>query len=200
MTEVKRAIEWTVTRVPVFYRLTRPECGNYNLPNCITISRVVAVPFICALLLIKGGSSSILISLSAVLIYLIAAATDGLDGFIARAFNIVTSLGKKLDPIADKLLLIPLLFLVLQGLWWWIVALIFAREIFIVILRYLVNGTEDENALDVRLIGKWKATMQYIGTAYAILELPYFNLVMMPAVILTEYSGVIYYLNYRKVN
>lgn len=96
-----------------------------NLPNLLTIVRFILVPFMTYFLITKNFTI-------AILLYVIASITDVVDGFIARRFNLVTKLGKFLDPMADKLLQ----FSALVGLWivelipLWIVIIFFLKELF----------------------------------------------------------------------
>ena len=95
-----------------------------NLPNILTIIRFIIVPFMTYFLINENFTI-------AILLYVLASATDVLDGFIARRFNQITDLGKFLDPLADKLLQ----FSALVGLWivklipLWIVVIFFIKEI-----------------------------------------------------------------------
>ena len=95
-----------------------------NLPNILTIIRFIIVPFMAYFLINENFTI-------AILLYVLASATDVLDGFIARKFNQITDLGKFLDPLADKLLQ----FSALVGLWivnlipLWIVIIFFIKEI-----------------------------------------------------------------------
>lgn len=96
-----------------------------NLPNLLTIVRFILVPFMTYFLINENFAV-------AILLYVIASITDVVDGFIARKFNLITKLGKFLDPLADKLLQ----FSALVGLWivnlipLWIVVIFFLKEIF----------------------------------------------------------------------
>lgn len=95
-----------------------------NLPNILTVIRFIIVPFMTYFLISKNFTI-------AILLYVLASFTDVLDGFIARKFNLITDLGKFLDPLADKLLQ----FSALVGLWivnlipLWIVVIFFIKEI-----------------------------------------------------------------------
>lgn len=95
-----------------------------NLPNILTVIRFIIVPFMAYFLINENFTI-------AILLYVLASATDVLDGFIARKFNQITDLGKFLDPLADKLLQ----FSALVGLWivnlipLWIVIIFFIKEI-----------------------------------------------------------------------
>jgi len=86
--------------------VTPPEPAtpsNWNLPNIITIVRILLAPVFFWMLLADNGADGSLRWWAAVL-FIVAIATDGVDGAIARRYNLVTDLGKLLDPIADKIL------------------------------------------------------------------------------------------------
>ncbi|ELR97490.1 CDP-diacylglycerol--glycerol-3-phosphate 3-phosphatidyltransferase [Gloeocapsa sp. PCC 73106] len=137
-----------------------------NLPNWITLSRLLGIPFIIYFLQVPTvGHRWIALS-----IFLVAASTDWLDGYLARKLNQVTELGKFLDPLVDKLLVIaPLLLLVeLNQIPAWGVFLIIAREIAIAGWRVnpqLSNSTEISGA---SIWGKIKTTTQIIAIALLI--------------------------------
>lgn len=101
---------------------------NINIPNFLTLLRIMLLPAVVWRFL-KGDSKG------ALLVYLAAMATDVLDGFIARTFNQITSLGKLLDPLADKLSLLTLLTLfVIDGqISIWVLGVILAKEAALVI-------------------------------------------------------------------
>jgi CDP-diacylglycerol--glycerol-3-phosphate 3-phosphatidyltransferase len=120
--------------------------GRLNLPNIITVSRIAACPVIFLLALSSTGALRLL----AFVVFLIAAFSDVWDGYLARKHGLVTDLGKLLDPIADKLLLLStfLPFYLIShsgdplGLipWWgefpiWVIVVIFGRELLITIFR-----------------------------------------------------------------
>lgn len=110
-----------------------------NLPNLITVIRIAFVPLFIWLLFISSQKNSIERWLS-VAIFVFAIATDGVDGAIARRKNLVTNLGKLLDPIADKALLGGALISlsILGELQWWITFVILTREIGITVYRLFV--------------------------------------------------------------
>ena len=110
-----------------------------NLPNLITIIRIAFVPLFIWLLFIAPEKHSLERWL-AVAFFVLAIATDGVDGAIARRKNLVTNLGKLLDPIADKALLGGALFSLsmLGELPWWITIVILVREVGITVYRLVV--------------------------------------------------------------
>ncbi len=164
-----------------------------NLPNTLTVGRILAAPFIAALPFIASPGARLV----AFLLYVAAAVTDYYDGVLARTRNLITDLGRLLDPLADKLLLfatlIPMFVLMappgdallptraesidaggLQfmtpfgdvGLPWWIVAIVIGREVFMTIFRQAAA----RRGVVISAIGpaKWKTVFQsiWVGSAY----------------------------------
>src|SRR6187551_2905681 len=113
--------------------------SNWNLPNIITVVRILLAPLFFWMLLADNGADGALRWWAAVL-FIVAIATDGVDGAIARRYNLVTDLGKLLDPIADKILtgaaLIGLS--ILGELPWWVTIVILARDIGITVFRFVM--------------------------------------------------------------
>jgi CDP-diacylglycerol---glycerol-3-phosphate 3-phosphatidyltransferase len=136
-----------------------------NLPTWITVSRLLGVPFLLYFLH-QPTSQSRWISL---IIFLIAAGTDWLDGYLARRLNQVTDLGKFLDPLVDKLLVLaPLLMLIELGqIPAWGVFLILGREL--AIAGWRVNQTTISGA---NIWGKLKTVSQIAAIALLIAPLP----------------------------
>jgi cardiolipin synthase len=97
-----------------------------SLPNLLTLARLLLAPFVFAAII--GGRHT-----SALLLFACAALTDGLDGLLARRFGQVTSIGGYLDPIADKFLLsgVYLALAIAGSVPWWLVIVIFGRDIFL---------------------------------------------------------------------
>ena len=145
-----------------------------NLPVALTLLRIFIVPVLVALLLTKGKN----MDLWAVVVFLIAAATDTLDGYLARKRSQVTTLGILLDPIADKLL-ISAAFISLVELRMvpaWMVVIIVGREFAVSGLREISSA--EGFALEASELGKTKMVMQVIavvvivlGQRYAVLHL-----------------------------
>ena len=101
----------------------------YNLPNLLTMSRILIIPVIFALLFFKKEIYGIYASV----FFIFAVLTDFIDGYIARKKKLVTNLGIFLDPIADKLLVVTILIMLipLNRIPAWVVVIIIFREIFI---------------------------------------------------------------------
>ena len=166
-----------------------------NLPTSITVSRLFGLPFIL-FLLHNPTAQTRWIALG---IFLIAAGTDWLDGYLARKLNQVTDLGKFLDPLVDKLLVLgPLLVLIELGeIPAWGVFLILGRELTIAGWRINPNLTGNTNVKGANIWGKLKTVTQI--TAIALLIAPLSGIWTIPslivfwlAVVLTLISGGIY--------
>ena len=133
-----------------------------NLPNLITVFRIAAVPVIATLVVI-GGAAALW---AALILYVAAAASDWLDGFLARRMNISSALGRMLDPIADKLL-VGALIVVLAAMgriagWHLVPALaILLREIFVSGLREFLGNRQIE--VPVTTIAKYKTAVQLVA-------------------------------------
>ena len=113
--------------------------SNWNLPNALTLLRIVLVPFFIWAFVADGGEYGAL-RWVAVVIFVVAIYTDKLDGDIARARGLITSFGKIADPIADKLLIGSALIMlsVVGELWWWVTIIMLVREVGITLLRFVV--------------------------------------------------------------
>lgn len=139
------------------------------VPNIITIARILAI-FPVVWLVMQGDPTLRIIAL---VIYILAAASDWLDGYLARAWNQYSPLGRMLDPIADKLLVgILITALAWQGsLSGWdmipVCAILF-REFFISGLREFLGNTKV--VLNVTWLAKWKTTLQLVALAAILLE------------------------------
>lgn len=163
-----------------------------NLPNLITFSRLLGIPFILFLLQDPTPEKSWI----CVTIFVIASGTDWLDGYLARKLNQITDLGKFLDPLVDKLLVLaPLLSLIdLQRVPAWGVFLILARELAIAGWRVNPNQKTIQGA---NLWGKLKTISQMIAISLLIAPLSqewtiFSQIAFWISVMLTLVSGLIY--------
>lgn len=140
-----------------------------NLPNLLTLGRILVIPLVLWLL-DRGAPTDCIL---AALIYSAAALTDLLDGYLARRMNIVSLLGKFLDPLADKLLVMAtLVWLVPMGrIAEWTVVLLIAREISITALRSIASGEGLIIASD--RTGKQKTALQMAGILCLMIGYPY---------------------------
>jgi CDP-diacylglycerol--glycerol-3-phosphate 3-phosphatidyltransferase len=138
-----------------------------TLPNVLTYFRMATIPVILALLVppASGFSKNV-----AFIIYCIASLTDCLDGVLARRWNTVTSIGKLLDPLADKLLTTAVLIMLIPKVQGWLVFLIVGREISITGLRSIAAG--HGLIINPSRMGKNKMLSQTLGNAFLLPSLP----------------------------
>lgn len=174
--------------------------GNFNLPNLITVVRILLAPVFFWLLLADSGADGILRWIAAAL-FIVAIATDGVDGAIARRKGLVTDLGKILDPIADKLLTSGALVClsILGELWWWVTIVIVVREVGITVWRMV--ELRRGNVVPAGRGGKLKTVAQAVAISFALAPtwtvmgdwIFWLNWVLMGiALVLTVWSGLEY--------
>jgi CDP-diacylglycerol--glycerol-3-phosphate 3-phosphatidyltransferase len=173
----------------------------FNLPNVITMARIIFVPFFIWTLVEFNNPESAMRWMS-VLVFIIIMASDGVDGAIARKRGLITNLGKLLDPIADKALLGGALVTlsVLGEVSWWITAVIMIRELGITAYRFVVIRNEVVAASSG---GKLKTIFQGIMVGFVVSPLTawfdqwytYFELALVLfATALTLITGIQYML------
>jgi CDP-diacylglycerol--glycerol-3-phosphate 3-phosphatidyltransferase len=172
----------------------------WNLPNKLSVIRLAASPVLIVLLLYPSKTLSII----ATLVFVLASITDWLDGYIARKSNMVTVLGKFLDPLADKLLIISALIMLipLERVPAWMVALIVSREIAITGLRTV--AVMSKVVIPASRLGKAKTILQIAALIALILHYPFFGInfhaigmvILWFAFIATLYSGMDYLLKF----
>ncbi len=145
-----------------------PARSAWNLPNILTYGRVAAVPVVVALLFWPDEDWA---RWSALGVYVVAAITDFFDGYLARAWSQQSSLGRMLDPIADKLLVAAALLMLsadgaIAGASLWAAIVILCREILVSGLReYLA---ELRVSVPVTAVAKWKTTVQLVALGFLI--------------------------------
>lgn len=185
---------------------------NLNLPNKLTVLRLILTPILVFLLLLRFGYtdsnvvlrsgflsilSSAILYLSTVILFIFISLTDFFDGYIARRDNLVTNFGKLMDPIADKIFVFSILIVLVRYnlLSVWFVLILLSREFVVVAIRTLIveNGGEIMAASNV---AKLKTATQMLAILFIIL----FSfgkiansIVMLPSVILSLISMYEYY-------
>lgn len=176
-----------------------------NVANIVTVARILLAPAFVVLLLLDGGTDGVLRYVAAGL-FILASATDGIDGYLARRRNLVTDTGKLLDPIADKVLIGGALvsLSILQTpegaseVAWWVTIVILVREVGITVLRLVALR---DHIIPASLLGKVKTWVQIIAISFALV--PFWTLLgdwvhtvnfvlMMLAVAITLLSGAEY--------
>ena len=141
-----------------------------NLPNKLTILRMVLVPFFVATLLMSAANEPL--KWVALVLFIVASLTDFADGYIARKYNLITNFGKFMDPLADKILTISgMICLVELGrIASWIVVIIVAREF--IISGFRLVAAENGVVIAANYWGKFKTTFQMIMIILMIMNIP----------------------------
>lgn len=131
-----------------------------NLPNKLTVARVILIPFFVFFLLFDPAND--VFKWTALAIFIIASLTDMLDGKIARKYNLITDFGKFMDPLADKLLVCSAMIglIELDRIPSWIVIIIIAREF--VISGFRLIAADNGRVIAASYWGKFKTTFQMI--------------------------------------
>ena len=168
-----------------------------NLPNALTLLRILAVPVVVVALLGETPNGDAL----AAAVFALAALTDGLDGYFARSRDAVTTFGKLMDPIADKLLIAAALvsLVSLDRLAAWVAMVIIAREIAVTILRTI--AAERGIIIAASWLGKLKTVLQIAAIIALIATNPAplsVNILVYIALAVTVISGVDYFFGLRK--
>lgn len=166
-----------------------------NLPNLITVIRILLVPIFTYLYLQSPGD----LNLPAAIVFLVAALTDGLDGYLARSRKEITRFGQLIDPIADKLLITAALLVLIQGglVSIWAALIILGREFSVSGLRILAAA--DGQVIAASSWGKVKTITQIVAVMAFFLGISWAPLVMWVAVVATIISGVDYFLKAQDV-
>ena len=172
-----------------------------NLPNKLTMARVIMIPFFVIFMLTGwGGEASKWISLA---IFIVASLTDLLDGHIARKHNLVTNFGKFMDPLADKLLVCSALIclVTLAKIPAWIVIVIIAREF--IISGFRLVASDNGVVIAASYWGKFKTTFQMVMICLMIVDIQALHIltdvVMWVALILTVVSLIDYLVKNKDV-
>jgi len=178
----------------------------YNLPNAISSLRLCVIPILFLLLLSPG----MIMSLALAVLFIIAALTDLLDGYIARRYGIVTTLGKLLDPIADKLIVNTAMILMIPigRIPAWIVAVIVIRDFAVDGMRSIASS--EGVIIEASLLGKRKTLCQIHAVSALMIHYPLFGfgpdahvvgmVILYIALFMTVISGVDYFFKfYRQV-
>jgi len=188
-------------------RAGETPASSGNLANIITVVRILLAPLFVVLLVLDGGADGPL-RIAAAALFIVAIATDGVDGMLARRRNLVTDLGILLDPIADKLLTGAALVMlaVLAELPWWVVVVILVREWGITLYRFMVLR---DRVVPASRGGKLKTVVQAVAISFALVPfwqwfgewIHVVNTVLMSAaVVLTVVTGIDYLVQAWRLN
>ncbi|MBE6002861.1 MAG: CDP-diacylglycerol--glycerol-3-phosphate 3-phosphatidyltransferase [Lachnospiraceae bacterium] len=142
-----------------------------NLPNKLTLLRIIMIPLFVILLLLEGGQNQYL-RIAALIVFCLASFTDFLDGQIARKQNLVTDFGKFMDPLADKLLVCSALICLIElnQLPAWYVIVIIAREF--IISGFRLVAADKGIVIAASWWGKFKTTFQMLTVILLIIDIP----------------------------
>ncbi|MDO9516407.1 MAG: CDP-diacylglycerol--glycerol-3-phosphate 3-phosphatidyltransferase [Syntrophales bacterium] len=175
----------------------------FNLPNSITLLRLAVIPVLFLLLLSPGRILSMVIAV----LFIIASITDLIDGYVARKYNIVTTMGKFLDPVADKLVVTTAMIMMIpiDRIPAWIVAVIIMRDLLVDGLRSIASA--EGLVIDASRLGKQKTLCQIIAVSALLIHYDtVFSLdahavgivVLYLALALTLWSGADYFMKFYK--
>lgn len=185
-----------------------------NIPNKITISRIFLIPIFLIVVLVdfSWGEISLLGATMPVthfigaIIFIIASTTDWVDGYYARKYNMVTNLGKFLDPLADKLLVSAALITLveMQIAPSWIVIVIISREFAVTGLRLVLAG--EGEVVAANMLGKIKTWAQIVAVSalllhniiFEMLAIPFDMIALWVALIFTVWSGIDYFIKNKE--
>ncbi len=179
---------------------------NINAPNVLTLSRILAMPAIVLLLYFVLWYEWTWASQVATAVFVAASVTDVIDGHLARAQDSITRVGKFLDPLADKLLIVSVLVMLVRLSWApaWVVIVILAREMSVTGMRAVAAAEGIVIAAD--RLGKLKTVTQSVAIGVLVWHVPFFGLDLNPlglvllylALALTVLSGVNYLVNFHR--
>ena len=170
-----------------------------NLPNILTLCRIGVVPVLVVLLFF----SSPLLRAVAALIFVLASVTDYLDGYLARKYDVISPMGKLLDPMADKLLVMSVLIMLVPcpvgGVPAWMVVVILGRDIMVTSLRGVASA--QGVVIQAEELGKYKTILQVFALTGLILHYTYFGIdfhlggmyFLWASLLLSIWSGISYF-------
>lgn len=169
---------------------------TFNLPNTITLMRIGVVPFLFILLTNPGEFWSLVLAV----LFVIASITDFLDGYFARKYQMITTMGKFLDPIADKIIVntAMILMIPINRIPAWIVAVTIIRDLIVDVIRSIASS--EGIFIQASLLGKQKTVTQIIAVTALMIHYSIFGInahivgtiILYIALLLTIYSGLDY--------
>lgn len=166
-----------------------------NLPNMLTVLRILLVPVVLVGLLDRSASGDVIAGVA----FAGAAATDWFDGYYARSRGMITTFGKVMDPIADKLLIVGTLVTLsaLDRMSWWATGLVLGREFAVTALRLV---RKDEGVISASQYGKVKTVIQSFVLLIVIVAQPStaVDVLVWVMVAVTLATGVDYFINTGK--
>jgi CDP-diacylglycerol---glycerol-3-phosphate 3-phosphatidyltransferase len=174
----------------------------FSLPNSITLARISVIPFLFFLLSAPGVFWSLVLAA----LFVLAALTDFLDGFVARRYNMITTMGKFLDPLADKLIVNSAMILMIPigRIDAWIVVIIIMRDLIVDGIRSIASS--EGIYIQASILGKQKTIAQIIAVTALMIHYPFLGLdahfvgtmILYVALLLTVYSGLDYFIKFYR--
>lgn len=174
----------------------------FNLPNSITIARISVVPFLFLLLASPGPFWSLVLAA----LFVLAAITDFADGFIARKYNMITTMGKFLDPLADKLIVNSAMILMIPigRIDAWIVVIMIMRDLIVDGIRSI--SSSEGIYIQASILGKQKTLAQIFAVTALMIHYPFLGIdahfvgtiILYVAFLLTIYSGMDYFIKFYR--
>ena len=170
-----------------------------NLPNVLTLLRILLVPVLVVALLDETANGDLL----AAIVFALASVTDAMDGYLARTRNAITTFGKLMDPIADKLLIIAALVALvsLHRIAGWVAMVIIARELTVTVTR--MQATQHGVVIAANWWGKAKTIVQVAAIFFLIAvgepTPAWVGALVYGMVVITIVSGVDYFFGLRRV-
>lgn len=177
---------------------------TFNLPNTITLLRISVVPFLFILLSSPGEFWSLILAI----LFVIASITDFFDGYVARKYKMITTMGKFLDPIADKIMVNTAMILMIPigRIPAWIVAITIIRDLMVDVIRSIASS--EGICIQASTLGKQKTVTQIIAVTALIINYSIFGIdahavgmvILYIALVLTIFSGFDYFIKlYRNI-
>ena len=173
-----------------------------NLPNCITMLRISFIPVLFLLLLSPGQTMSLVLAF----LFIAVSFTDLLDGYVARKYKIVTTMGKFLDPIADKLVINTAMILMIPigRIPAWVVAIIIIRDFAVDGIRNVASSAG--HIMQASWLGKQKTLCQVFAVSALIIHYPFLGAdahvvgtsILFLALVLSIYSGLDYLVKFYR--
>jgi len=168
-----------------------------NVPNVLTVLRILLVPVLVVALLDQTPNGDVL----AAIVFAVASMTDAVDGWLARRRQSITTFGKLMDPLADKLLIVAALvsLVSLDRLAAWVAMVIIAREVAVTILRTI--AAERGIVISASWLGKAKTVLQIAAVIALIAANPapvWVDILVYVALAVTVLSGADYFFGLRK--
>ena len=176
-----------------------------TLPNQITIGRILLIPIFVLLAVYYGhtvaaGTPDEHLRLGAIIVFVMAAVSDGIDGWLARSYGLKSKLGTMLDPIADKGLMLTAIITLSVSNWdrslpFWFPVIVITRDIIIVVGWMVLHFLNDYIEVRPSILGKITTFFQMLTIATVLLQWPHYGIVVIIAGVMTFLSGIGYILD-----